>query len=70
MKQAVNKNQHLPREKRDDMARIALGVSRNLTNAEARKAVAGMFQVSVTTAKRLISRGAFLATQDRTTTNG
>lgn len=43
------------------MARIALGVSMNLTNAEARKAVAGMFQVSVTTAKRLILRGKFLA---------
>lgn len=45
------------------MARIALGVSISLTNAEARKAVAGMFQVSVTTAKRLITRGKFLAGQ-------
>lgn len=53
-------NQHLPKDKRDDMARIALGVSARLTNAEARKAVAGMFQVSVTTAKRLILRGKFL----------
>lgn len=64
MKQAVNKHQHLPREKRDDMARIALGVSMNFTNAEARKVVAGMFKVSVTTAKRLILRGKFLAVED------
>jgi transposase len=62
VKQTEN-NGHIPKEKRDDMARIALGVSRNLTNAEARKAVAGMFQVSVTTAKRLITRGKFLAGQ-------
>jgi transposase len=60
-----SENGHIPKEKRDDMARIALGVSRNLTNAEARKAVAGMFQVSVTTAKRLITRGKFLAGQER-----
>jgi hypothetical protein len=59
-----NENGHIPKEKRDDMARIALGVSMNLTNAEARKTVAGMFQVSVTTAKRLIIRGKFLAGQD------
>jgi hypothetical protein len=57
-------NSHIPKEKRDDMARLALGVSAKLTNAEARKAVAGMFKVSVTTAKRLITRGKFLAGQD------
>ncbi|WP_061023929.1 hypothetical protein [Bradyrhizobium sp. CCH5-F6] len=65
-----NENGHIPKEKRDDMARLALGVSKNLTNAEARKAVAGMFQVSVTTAKRLILRGAFLALQERTKIDG
>lgn len=64
MKQTMN-NGHIAKEKRDDMARIALGVSAKLTNAEARKTVAGMFQVSVTTAKRLILRGAFLALQER-----
>ncbi|MCK1541428.1 hypothetical protein IVB12_05405 [Bradyrhizobium sp. 179] len=61
MKQTENRSGHIPKQKRDDMARIALGVSMNLTNAEARKAVAGLFQVSVTTAKRLILRGKFLA---------
>lgn len=66
MKQTENK--HLPKSQRDDMARVALAMSkeRRLTNAEARQAVAGMFKVSVTTAKRLISRGAFLALQERT----
>jgi hypothetical protein len=62
VKQTMNK--HLSKDKRDDMARLALGVSAKLSNAEARKAVAGMFQVSVTTAKRLIIRGKFLAGQD------
>lgn len=63
MKQTMN-NGHIPKEKRDDMARLALGVSARLTNAEARKAVAGMFKVSVTTAKRLILRGKHLAGRD------
>jgi hypothetical protein len=55
--------QHIPKPQRDDMARIAVCLSANLSNAEARKAVAGLFQVSVTTAKRLILRGRHLSLQ-------
>ncbi len=52
--------EHIPKDKRDDMARIAVGMLGALSQSEARRVVAGMFDVSETTARNLISRGKFL----------
>lgn len=49
------------------MARFAYALKNQcrFTNAQARNEISQQFKVSVTTAKRLISRGAFLALQER-----
>jgi hypothetical protein len=52
--------QHIPTDQRDDMARFAVGLASSLRPAEAKRAVAGLFKVSETTALHLISRGRFL----------
>lgn len=51
----------LPKDKRDEMAKIALGVRQVCgSQNEANRIIAGMFRVSTTTARNLISRGKFL----------
>ncbi len=51
---------HIPKEQRDDMARVAFDLARHLPPAEACSSVVGLFKVSGTTARRLIRRGHFL----------
>lgn len=50
----------IPTDKRDDMARLAVGLASSLKPADAQRAVASLFDVSTTTARNLISRGRFL----------
>jgi hypothetical protein len=53
--------QHIPKDKRDDMARVAHGIALTCPQrAEAIEIVAGMFDVSTTTARNLLCRGRFL----------
>jgi 2-keto-4-pentenoate hydratase/2-oxohepta-3-ene-1,7-dioic acid hydratase in catechol pathway len=52
--------EHIPAGKRDEIALIAANMATRMSTAEAKQAVAGMFRVSATTARRLISRGRFL----------
>jgi hypothetical protein len=56
----MNTGERIPKEQRDDMARVAFAVARHLPAAEATSSVVGMFKVSGTTARRLIRRGQFL----------
>ena len=54
----------IPKEDRDDMARLALSISKACTSQEeAKRAVSEMFSVSSTTAMRLILRGRHLSIQ-------
>lgn len=46
---------------RDDRAKLAYGLSRNLSKQEAKEAVAGMFGVTLDIAWALIVRGKSLA---------
>jgi hypothetical protein len=55
---------HIPASERDDMARLAIGLTASMSEAEAKKTICGMFQVSEPTARNLISRGRFLSRQD------
>lgn len=56
---------HLPRAKRDDLARLALSIRNASRNQEeAKQIVSGMFKVSPTTARALIMRGKFLSGRD------
>lgn len=62
MKQRENNNKHFPKPQRDEMARLALGIRAKCgSQEEAKRMVAGLFQVSRTTARNLIMRGKFLA---------
>jgi hypothetical protein len=57
----VKHGQHIPKDKRDDMARIAHGIALMCPQrAEAIEIVAGMFDVSTTTARNLLCGGRFL----------
>lgn len=56
--------QNIPKDKRDDIARIAVGVAAILPAAEAKRTIVGMFDVSTTTARNLVSRGRFLTVSE------
>lgn len=58
--------ERIPAGKRDEMALIAANLAARMQPAEAKRAVAGMFSVSTTTARNLISRGRFLTVADFT----
>lgn len=56
----MKSGEHIPVQHRDDMARFAVGLAASLRPTEAKRAIAGLFKVSETTAMHLISRGRFL----------
>lgn len=60
--------QHIPAGKRDEMALIAANLAARMRPEEAKRTVAGMFSVSTTTARNLISRGRFLTVTDTAAT--
>jgi hypothetical protein len=51
----------IQKDRRDDMARIALEIALRSPAAEAATIIMGLFQVGRTTARRLILRGRHLA---------
>jgi hypothetical protein len=54
---------HIPASDRDDMARLAVAFTESMPDAEAKKTICGLFDVSEPTARNLISRGRYLAEQ-------
>lgn len=56
--------QHIPKHKRDDMARMAFAIASTMSAAQAKEVLAGMYSVSATTATKLISRGKHLAVNE------
>jgi hypothetical protein len=59
----VKHGHHIPPEDRDDMARLAVGLTAKMSDAQAKLTIQGMFDISEPTARNLISRGRFLAEQ-------
>lgn len=59
--------QHIPKNKRDDMARMAFAIASTMSPAQAKEVLAGMYDVSATTASKLISRGRHLAVNEAET---
>jgi hypothetical protein len=62
--------EHIPAGRRDEMALIAANLASRLKPEEAKRAIAGMFSVSTTTARNLISRGRFLTVSDTRSARG